>query len=43
LIGRLDWLDIVCAKCDRCGRYRVHGLAHGRDHKIPAWISGAAT
>jgi hypothetical protein len=40
LIGRLDRLDIVCAKCDRRGRYGVHGLAvqHGRDHKIPDWI-----
>jgi hypothetical protein len=41
LLGRLDWLDIVCAKCDRHGRYRVHGLAaqHGRDCKVPDWIS----
>jgi hypothetical protein len=41
LLGRLDWLDIVWAKCDRQGCYRVHGLVaqHGRDFKLPDWIA----
>jgi hypothetical protein len=41
LLGQLDWLHIVCKKCNRLGRYPVHGLAatHGRDYKIPDWIS----
>jgi hypothetical protein len=41
LIGRLDWLDIACPKCDRRGRYRVNGLAaqHGQNYRIPDWIS----
>jgi hypothetical protein len=40
LLGRLDWLEIVCTKCDRHGHYYLHGLAstHGRNFKIVDWI-----
>jgi hypothetical protein len=40
LLGRLDWREIVCTKCDRHGHYYVHGLAstHGRNFKILEWI-----
>jgi hypothetical protein len=41
LLGRIDWLDIVCAKCDRHGRYHVHTLAAqlGHDYSIPDWVN----
>jgi hypothetical protein len=36
LIGKLDVLRVTCAKCERAGRYRLHGLIEerGRDAKI---------
>jgi len=39
LIGRLDHLEIVCAKCERHGRYAVRRLIerHGGGMKIPDW------
>lgn len=39
LIGHLDWIDIVCTKCERQGRYLVHKLATERPSlRIPDWI-----
>jgi hypothetical protein len=39
LIGKLDHLEIVCAKCDRHGRYAVRRLIerYGGGMKIPDW------
>jgi hypothetical protein len=41
LLGRVDWLDIVCVKCERHGRYRVHTLVpqRGLDCRIPDWVN----
>jgi len=39
LVGRLDLLELVCAKCDRHGRYAVRRLIerHGGVMKVPDW------
>jgi hypothetical protein len=41
LVGKLDYLELACQKCDRAGRYSVRGLVrvHGREHGIPDWIT----
>jgi hypothetical protein len=40
LSGQIDWLHIVCDKCDRHGCYSIRGLAkvHGRNFKILNWV-----
>jgi hypothetical protein len=41
LRGRLAILEIVCAKCERLGRYSLSRLIeeHGQDERIPDWIA----
>jgi hypothetical protein len=41
LIGKLDVLRIVCAKCGRSGRYRLADLItrYGRDEKLFAFTA----
>jgi hypothetical protein len=41
LVGRLGAVQVTCEKCGRDGRYRLYRLIaqHGRDTKIPDWLS----
>lgn len=40
LDGRLEHLEIACARCGRLGRYSLKRLilARGRNGKLPDWI-----
>ncbi len=44
LVGKIDVLNVECAKCDRHGRYRVEQLLVrlGPDAKLTDWIAGLA-
>jgi hypothetical protein len=41
LVGRLDFLRVECARCNRFGRYRVANLVaeRGPDAKLTDWLS----
>ena len=45
LIGKLDVLNVECAKCGRHGRYRVEQLfvKLGPDTKLTDWIASLAS
>jgi hypothetical protein len=41
IVGKLDVLHVIFAKCGRCGRYRVTRLVEqlGADAKLTDWLS----
>jgi hypothetical protein len=45
LLGRIEFLNIMCAKCARRGRYRVRTLVWeiGLGGNLAAWLSGLST